>query len=252
MLDTIKSDLRKLLTVRSTYFLIIVGTLLASFIAFYVEAWWGKTGDAAGRMSLTPEALHTVVTSGAGAIATFACLVAILQVGHEYRYNTIMYTLTASSSRLKVFLSKMLTLTGYALAASSLALIVVVGMYFLGLSLRGADLPAQHFNVLPELARVAFYFMLYGMFGFLLGVLLRSLVAAIVVVFLLPSMVEPLLSLLLKGNSKYLPSSAFDGVIGMSHGSAALSANAAVLVSLVYLAVLSLAAWILFLRRDAN
>jgi ABC-2 type transport system permease protein len=253
MLDTIKSDIRKLFTVRSTYILLIVGTILATFVAFYVEAFWGKSGSPAGRMSLKPFAIHEVLAGAASLITTFLAIIAILQVGHEYRYNTIMYTLTASPSRLKVYLSKLLTLSIFSLLAGSLCVLIALGAYILGLSIKGAELPVQDFRILPELARMVFYLLAYGVLGVALGLLVRSLIVAITIIFIVPSMIEPLLGMVLHDNAKYLPISSLDQVMNSTTmQGAALSHNTAILVSGSYLLVLAVVALVLFLRRDAN
>jgi ABC-type transport system involved in multi-copper enzyme maturation permease subunit len=196
--------------------------------------------------------LREIIGATAGMAATFTCIIAILQVGHEYRYNTIMYTLTASNSRLKAFLSKLLVLPVFSLLFGALMVVFGIGCYYLGLSFRDASLPAQEYNVLPELARLAFYMVAYGVLGFALGMLLRSVIAAIAVFFILPSMVEPLLGLLMKDKAAYLPISALDQIMGVAMGGSRISPNAAVITGAIYLAVLGIVALVLFQRRDAN
>lgn len=94
------------------------------------------------------------------------------------------------------------------------------------------------------------------MIGLVLAVLFRQIVAIIVTLFLVPSTVEPLLSMLLKDNAKYLPFTALDSVITGSGttatGNAALSAAAGAVTFGIYLAVLWVVTWIVFLRRDAT
>lgn len=248
MMANLRSDIRKLMTVRSTYVLFTLAILLAAGGTFYL----GSNSSPITRLSLAPNALLEIIKNTAGLAATFVCIIAILQVGHEYRYNTIMYTLAASSSRLKVFLSKALTLSVFSLIFGMVVIAVSLSAYFIGLSIRDASLVPQQFDWLPEIARVSFYLMAYGLLGFILAMLLRSIIGAIAVLLLLPAMIEPLLSLVLKGNAAYLPIASFDQIIRASIVPSNLSPNQAVITVLIYLSVSGLVAWLLFRYRDAN
>src|ERR1700744_3733974 len=105
MIATLKAEFRKLLTVRSTYVITGLVLVLVIFVAFYVEGW---RLDSAGLRD--PTQLAGDVT-GALMITVFGAIVAILLMTHEYRYNTIMYTLTSSNSRSKVFISKFIVVS---------------------------------------------------------------------------------------------------------------------------------------------
>jgi ABC-type transport system involved in multi-copper enzyme maturation permease subunit len=234
----------------------IFAALFGCFFGFFVEAWLGKSGSPAARLTLSSSAIQEMMANAAGSVTTFVCIIAILQIGHEYRYNTIMYTLTASSSRLKVFLSKLVTLSVFSLVACAFTIILTLGAYILGLKLKGAELPVQQIDLVPVLLRLGAYFLAYGVFGFLLGVIVRSLIASIAILFILPTMIEPLLGLLLRDNSKYLPMTALDGITGSSlnqqASSSFLQPNSALLLTVGYLLILGVVGWILFARRDAN
>src|SRR5258708_7634109 len=109
MIASLKSEFRKLLTVRSTYFITCLVTALVIFIAFYIEGW-----------RLTPVGLRdpnqlTGDVFGALNLTIFGAIVAILLMTHEYRYNTILYTLTNSNSRTRVLFSKVIVVSAYAL-----------------------------------------------------------------------------------------------------------------------------------------
>src|ERR1700690_121413 len=99
MRAALKAELRKLLTVRSTYFILIVVLLLEVLFAFYISGWRATATDLH-----SSGALSSAVTDAVTAVSIFSALVALLLFTHEYRYNTIMYTLTASNSRSRVLL----------------------------------------------------------------------------------------------------------------------------------------------------
>ncbi|MEK7152494.1 MAG: hypothetical protein AAB834_00975, partial [Patescibacteria group bacterium] len=117
---------------------------------------------------------------------------------------------------------------------------------------KGNELATQQFFFGEVIWRLAFYLWAYAMTGLLLGVLFRHVVGALVTLFLVPTTVEPLLGLLLKENTKYLPFSALDQVISNGMLSSVLAHNKAALLFGAYLAVGWIIAWFLFLRRDAN
>lgn len=257
MIDLIKSDIRKLLTIRSTYFLSLIGLLLAGGVSFYFEGYKGNSGSPAA--NLDANALQVIVFSSAGMSVIFVTIIAILLMAHEYRYNTIMYTLTSSASRTKVLLSKALTVSFYALFYGALTAAVGLGSYMVGLSLRDAVLPTQDFDLWSVFGKVIAYFIGYALVGLLIATLVRNLVGAIVFFLIIPSTIEALIgSFILKENGAYLPFRSLDNIIGISADpSASMYASqvqpaTSIAVAAAYIAVTMLIAWVLFLKRDAN
>lgn len=252
MSDTLKAEFRKLLTVRSTYLITGLVTILVMFVAFYLEGW---RLDAAGLHD--PGQLASDVT-GALNVTVFGPIAAILLMTHEYRYNTIMYTLTSSNSRSKVLLSKFIVVSLYALFLTVLIGVLSPLMAYLGIHAHGHTLVHQTLHYGNLMWRSLFFGWGYGMAGLLLAVLTRNQVASIVSLFLIPSVVEQLLGeLLLKHNSVYMPFSALFQVLdGSTHGggptSSSMSPAKAAGVYCAYLVVGWAVAWMLFLRRDAN
>lgn len=251
MVGTIKAEIRKLFSVRSTYVLLGIIFGLAALLNFYVEGYWGQSGSAAA--TLQPVAYKEIIANGVGMAALFISIIAVLQMGHEYRYNTVTYTLTANARRTQVFLAKVLVIGVFAVLTGLVVGVFSLLMYRLGLSLRGASLPAQDFDTMTHFMRIAFYAFAYGMVGLLVTILLRNLIGAIVFLLIFPVTVEPLLGLLLKGNAVYLPFSALDHVMGAAviQGNN-LTPAAATWLSILYLGILGAVTWLVFVRRDAN
>ena len=245
----LKAEFRKLLTVRSTYVITIALTIGVIFIAFFLEGY---------RLSAIqlrdPTQLSGDVT-GALNLTVLGAIVAILLVSHEYRYNTITYTLT-SNSRNKVLFAKFITISAYALFLAALIGVLSPVMSYLGVHAHGHSLGPQTFHAANLAWRSLFYGWGYGMAGFLLVLLTRNQVAAIVTLFVVPGVIENLLGfLLLKHNSVYMPFSALSQVINTSQAgptSSNFSPAHAALIYCVYLVVGLVAAWVLFLKRDAN
>jgi ABC-2 type transport system permease protein len=249
MISTLKAEFRKLLTVRSTYLVTALMLAFVIFIAFYIDGW-----RLSGITLMDPNALAGDVL-GALNLTVFGAIVAILLATHEYRYNTIMYTLTASNSRTKVLISKFIVISAYSLFLAVLVGVLSPIMSHLGIHIHGNTLVPQTFHFGDLAWRSLFYGWGYGMAGLLIALLLRSQVAAIAALFLIPSIAEQLLSLLLRKNAVYLPFTALSQVIdsGMARaGGGSLTPGRAALTFGCYLLVGWIAAWILFLWRDAN
>ena len=197
MIAALKAEFRKLLTVRSTYIVTALVLLLVIFVAFYVEGWRLSTANLHDPMQFSGD------VTGALNITVFGAIVAILLMTHEYRYNTIMYTLTSSNSRSKVLISKFIVVSAYALFLTVLIGVLSPVMSYLGLHLHGHTLVPQTLHYGNLIWRSLFYGWGYGMAGLLLAVLTRNQVASIVALFLIPDLAEQLLGLLLKHNTVY-------------------------------------------------
>lgn len=244
MFAALKAEFRKLFTVRSTYVIIAGATLLILFITGYARGFKADVKE-----------LHDVhylvmaVINAIDVVAVFGSLIAIFLFSHEYRYNTIMHTLTSVNRRSKVLLAKILVMTSFAgLLALAVSMLAVLATY-VGVHLAGHQLAVQSLPVSDLLWRGLFYAWGYAMIGLLLVVLTRNQAFSIVTLFFFPATVEGLLSLILKDNAAYLPFTALNGVL---ESSSHLSHPQAALVFLGWLLGLWAVAWLLFLRRDAT
>ncbi len=251
MKDALTAEFRKLLTVRSTYFITGLMTLLVILVGFYAQGWRLMGADLQN-----PNQISSVLL-GISAVKVFGAIVGILLMTHEYRYNTILHTLTSSNSRSKVLWSKFIVVSVYAILLSVFTGVLAPLMVYLGVHAHGHVLAPQIIDYGTIVWRNLFYGWGFAMAGLLLAALMRNQIAAIVALFLIPGIVEQLVgALLLKHNSVYLPFSALGQVLsGPSNGaptSSAMSAGKAALVYCAYVIVGWIIAWILFLKRDAN
>jgi ABC-type transport system involved in multi-copper enzyme maturation permease subunit len=249
MINSLKAELRKIYTVRATYASLAFCFLIMCVYAFWVEGY--KAGDG----SRSPADLHKIaflIRDAVGNLAFFGGIVGILSFTNEYRYNTIMYTLTASNSRVRILLSKIFSVTLFSIFFTLFVAIFATLLMYIGLSLKGVSLGHQS---LPAdiIYRAFFTSWGYTMIGLLFASLIRSQVGAIATFFIFPAFVEPLAGLALKDNRIYLPFTAMQQVSvpspDLKH---ALSPGKAALVFSAYLVIGWLVAWYLFLKRDAN
>lgn len=248
---SLRSEFKKLLTVRSTYFTTAFVLALTLFISIFVYGY--KEARPAADPLFVADLLYQVL----GLVAMAGVILSILLVAHEYRYNTITYTFTLSRRRLSVLLSKVIVMFSYtAVVAAAMLIIAYLGGKF-GISLHHAVLAPQHFNVGEAIAQYFAYTWGYVLSGIILAVIIRGLVGSFVAYFLIPT-AESILSLIIKGNTKYLPFRALDATAAIPNqqnidmGLTTLSHMTAFIVTCAYLGFFGLIAVILFVKRDAN
>ena len=256
MIPTLKAEFKKLLSVRSTYLTSLAALLfVAGLIAFYGQGFKTEPKDLNSLFLVGTITIFSNITAIAGAI------IALLLLAHEYRYNTIVYTLTASNSRSKVLAAKIITVLLFVLGLSLLVIGSALALSVAGVAAAGHSLPHQDINILTYLAKSVFLCEGYAMFGLLLAALVRNLVGAIVILLVVPNTIEGLLSLLLKHNSVYMPFTALQQVVQSPVIANApkrladtgyLSPVKGALVFLCYLVGGWAITWYLFLRRDAT
>lgn len=249
MKSNLKAEFRKIFSVRSTYVILAFVLILEIFFAFYVSGWHVNAHDLHAHNTLANDVVQAV-----NAVSVFGALMAVLLVTHEYRYNTIMYSLTLSRSRSRVLLAKVLVISVVAIVFT-----VIVGSLSLLFSLLGAHLHHLKFvsQSLPYGTLIwhnLFFGWGYAMAGLLIAALIRNQIGAIVALFIAPTTIEGLLGLLLKKNTAYLPFTALHTVTGQGMNTYVndITPVHAAEVFMVYLIVGGAVAWILFVRRDAN
>ncbi len=259
MIPTLKAEFKKILTIRSTYATALIALLLSGFLSFYVQGFKTTFTGSATKDSLF---LAGTITQHANIISIFGALIALLLLAHEYRYNTIIYTLTASNSRSKVLASKIVAVFVFVFCYTVLLTIISFGLMVAGVAAAGHNLPHQDINYLTYFIKTIFFAEGYALVGLLLAALIRNMLAAVVVLFVVPGTVEGLLGLILKHNSVYMPFTALQQVIQaptlagvparrLATDTGYLSAPKGVLVFLGYLAVAWIVTWYLFIHRDA-
>jgi ABC-type transport system involved in multi-copper enzyme maturation permease subunit len=241
MFPLIKADIRKLFSVRSTYVILGLATILVSLISFYVYGYFASVEQEV----VYAEAAVTAASTG----ATFLAIIAILLICHEYRYNTILYALTATNSRTKVMLSKVAVVTVFALVVTALLMALGVLAAFIGTQVKGLELAPQTFNTVDVAWRSLYYGLAWAYIGLVFGFIFRHVVGAIVALFMAPTIGE-MLTFVLKDNVKYVPFNALDQIVLKAPDG--LTAGSAVVLATAFIAACWLVAWWLFRERDAN
>ena len=291
MIPTLKSEFKKLFTVRSTYFVTLLMIVLASLFTYLgtSRVYEDMQPPTEEQMSAPQEApseaqqqelkdqqfiepkltnklpKNTILNhmqSAAGLIGLLAAVVAILLMAHEFRYNTITHTLTASNNRSKVLISKIIVTITYTVVLTLLALGTVVIVTYAAVAIKDLILPAQDYDWIYVLSRLLAYTVGYSLLGLALITLVRNLTAGMVLLFFLP-LIEQIAGGIMQSQNldwaKYLPVTALTEVASVGFVGETLpddfittSVTSSLVSFGIFLVVLWIASWYLFIRRDAN
>lgn len=243
MMHNIRAELRKLFSVRSTYVVFIICMGLAVLFAFYGTGFRSHPSDLHN-----PYLLASQVSDAISFLCTIGALVAVLLVTHEYRYNMISYTVTTSRTRSQIIPAKILAITVYGLLFSAFFAVATPLLAYAGLHAHHAVYVAQtfHYGTLAWQALLGGW--AFFMYAFIIASLIRNQVGALVTVFVFPGVVEQLLNLVFRGNSKYLPYHAITNVL--TH--VTMSSDKAAIIVGIYIVAGWLVSWLLFLKRDTS
>lgn len=264
MIPTLKAEFKKLMTVRSTYGWCLVALAFLLIGAFYADGFKDSTniisGPDKGTLFIAGTLAHLP-----NVIALFGGLIAILLITHEYRYNTIIYTITASNSRSKVILSKLIAVISFTFIYSVIFTAIAVGLIFAGAAAAHHTIPHQDINYLTYFGKTLFFVEGYSLAALLFGTIIRNQLGAVAALLILPGTLESLLSLVLKKNSVYMPFTALSQVTQPPVINGAVPAHAArdltmgslspvkgAVVFLCYLIGAWIIGWYLFIKRDVT
>ena len=248
MIPEIKAEFKKVFTIRSTYIIIAITIALSIFFGFYIGGWHSDK-----LQLLDPLRIYGIAQQTINFLAIFPALIGLLLFTHEFRYNTVAYSLTLSNNRSKVFAAKLIVISVISLVSAAILLTISPLLADWGIRAHGLNLIHQSFFFRDIIWKGLAYGWMYALAGFVIAALIRNQIGAIVVLFIVPGTVERLLGLLLNNNVVYLPFSAFHAMLGADLGGgikSTISPISALYVSLGYI-VFSLAlSWVLFVKRD--
>ncbi|MCA9325185.1 ABC transporter permease [Candidatus Saccharibacteria bacterium] len=248
MIAALRSEFRKLLTIRSTYVILLIALGLEFIFAFYVPGWKINAIDLTSDNFLASQ-----VVSAVNVVSLLIAIVAILAVTHEYRYNTVTYTLTASNSRTKVFFAKFIAVMVFTAVAIAFYALLSPLLSVLAINLNHRHLGVQVYDVYSLAWRSVLAGVAMSAYGFILAMAIRIQVGALAALFFIPSTVESLLGLILKENAIYLPFGSLNALLGVNTpGEGAVSYTTAALTVGIYVVGGFLLTWFFFLKRDAN
>ncbi|UPK74465.1 hypothetical protein MU582_18815 [Nocardioidaceae bacterium SCSIO 66511] len=196
MIAALRYEWMRMLTIRSTYWLII-GTLGLYFLATMGVAL--ITRSVQGSTSGGAQVDAAIITLGASTgfapllMAYILGIIGVFSMGHEYRHQMIRATLTAVPKRLAVVAAKALTVAVVAAVAAALAMLVG---YFNAAVFSGRDVSFDA-ELRGLILGVMTYTALFALAGMAFAGLARNQTGAIVLMLAMPIVIEPIVRTIL-------------------------------------------------------
>lgn len=272
MTAALRYEWTRLLTIRSTYWLII-GTLGLYFLATLAVAL--ITASVEGAPTGGRQVDAAIITLGASTgfaplmMAYILGIIGVFSMGHEYRHQMIRTTLTAVPTRWALLAAKMLTVAVVAALAAMAAMLIG---YFNASLFSGHDV-AFDSEVRGLILGAMIYTALFALAGLAFAGLVRNQAGAIVLMLAMPIVIEPIVRtiLLIKAATsgdpgaigtlaKYLPFEAggklytradMSEMIDTLSGVEPLDAVGGGVCMAVFVGALLALMTVLFVRRDA-
>lgn len=257
MTGVLRYEWLRLRTVRSTWVLIALAIVLPVALTFFVA--WSTAGfliegEQAGPGGPGSEGFAPAGLSGPTVLLLGALLVTIgaAAFGQEYRHGLIRITLAAFPHRSTVFLAKIIMVTLVVSVTTVVAIILIAVANHLGLLLGGASASTDVVGSLQVQVRGLLVVLFFVLVALAITALTRNQPIGILVPIIAAAVVEPIISVIaLLQNWTWI-----DWVLPFNGAIAAVATTGAeawghLAVSLVWLLVLLIPAWVLFTRRDA-
>jgi ABC-2 type transport system permease protein len=240
----IKSELFKIRSTRTTLGLLI-GMIVLILLITLLSSLLGNVASLTGA-----ENQRQLLSVGSSA-GIFSALAGVLLITSEYRYGTIRPTYLFTPRRSVVLTSK---LAAGALAGLALGILgegFAFGVGDIVLAARGIPLSLSGGSLTLLLLGTVAGVVLFGAFGVGLGAIIRNQVGCIIALLAMGFVVDNLLFGLVPEVGRFTPTSASDGLVGltMKH---LLPPVGGALVLIGWVALLALIALPLTSRRDIN
>ena len=247
MTDLVLAELLKLRSTRTALGLLLVTLGVSVVPALLLVAL-------APRDMIQSDAAASFFAVATSLVPYVALTFGILGMTNEYRHGTITYTYLATPHRGRVMLVKLAVFGLVGAAMMLLATVLVQAVAVVGLSLRGV--PYAIDLSLTESALEVVVAGLMTAFGVALGALLRLQVPTVAGVLIWAFAVESIIAAVKPRIGVWLPFTVFSQVTGGKLGGAGsavgLDRPVAFLVSVVYIAVLGVAAVLISMSRDVT
>ena len=246
MIAALKAELQKLLSVRSTYVITFIAAAIAGAVSFYVFGYIADPKTLGASNYVTQQ-----ITGAISAVSIIGALAGVLLLANEYRYNTILYTLTSSSSRVRILLAKFVVTSLYMAVFTLIIGLLAAAGTVLGIQLKGNELAPQSIAYGELIWKTLYYAWGFGILALAMAAIIRSQVGAIVALFVVPLVLESFMGLALKENVSYLPFSALNTILfTITQDGANLGRH--LIVSIATIIGVWVVAFALLVKRDVN
>jgi hypothetical protein len=184
----------------------------------------------------------------------------ILGMTNEYRHGTITYSYLVTPRRWQVMAMKLIVYAAVGIVTMLVAVVLVSLVIRIGGAIRGVQIDATAGSTIGDYARQIVVAGLITTFGVALGALFRAQIITVAGVLIWALAVENIIVVLKPAIGRWLPFAVFDTVsAGQAAGSGSgaltvdmLTRPQAFIVSLIYIAIVSVAAVFISLRRDVT
>jgi ABC-type transport system involved in multi-copper enzyme maturation permease subunit len=244
MRNQIASEIRKLTSTRSAYWLLAGLVLVVAFTSASVVGADQMTTDLDAPLERQPFLVFPLTVA-----TVFTMILGIRSFTDEFRHGSIVPTLLARPDRRRVLGAKLVAVAAasvvYAVAAFGAALAVGT----VGLAIQGGTLSWSTTALVTMGGNLIVASVLWAGIGVGVGLAVRHQLAAIVGMFLWSLVVESALGALVPGVAKYLPDAAGSAIVGVDAANL-LSPGIAIAVLAGWMALATVVGAHLMQRRD--
>ena len=253
MIALARAELLKLRSTRTAlglFIVILVVTLvpLILIMALVPRDWLAEDG------------VNEFLVAASALVPLVLLVFGILGMTNEYRHGTITYSYLVTPRRWQVMVVKLVVYLLVGMLTMLVAMLLVYLAILIGGAVRGVDIDATGGSTLGDYARQLVVAGLVTTFGVALGALIRAQIITVAGALIWALFVENIIYVLKPAVGNWLPFVVFnqvsaaqmpgDGAEALTSG--ALSRPEAFLVSIAYIAIVSVAAVFISLRRDVT
>jgi ABC-type transport system involved in multi-copper enzyme maturation permease subunit len=241
----IRSEWIKLSTLRTTWILAALSIVTA--IAITAVA----VGTVQEEMS-SLERLDLLLTPAPLLVRLFILVLGILAFANEYRYGTIVPTLTAAPIRTELLGAKLIVLGGFGLVLGAVVTLASVVTGLTVLSIVGQPVSVFGGEIPRAIAGTILFYGICALLGVGVGVLVRQPTIAIGILIPWALFAEQALGAFLPNLVPYLPFTAGEQLYAVTTTGEPLDAGVGAALFLTWTAIAIVAGSLLFQRRDVT
>jgi ABC-2 type transport system permease protein len=244
MRNQIASEIRKLTSTRSAYWLLAGLVLVVAFGTASVVGADQMTTDLDAPLQHQPFLLFPMTVT-----TVFTMILGIRSFTDEFRHGSIVPTLLASPDRRRVLGAKLVAVAGASVVYAVAAFGTAIAAGAIGLAIQGGDLAWSTGALAAMGGSLIVASVLWAAIGLGVGLAVRHQVAAIVGMFLWSLVIEGAFGAFVPDVAKYLPDAAGSAIVGVNAANL-LAPGIAVAVLAGWTAVATVVGDRLMQRRD--
>ncbi|HSD48467.1 MAG TPA: ABC transporter permease [Actinomycetota bacterium] len=244
MKNQIASEIRKLTSTRSAYWLLAGLALVVAFTSASVVGAGQMTTNLDAPFERQPFLVFPLTVT-----TVFTMILGIRSFTDEFRHGSIVPTLLASPHRQRVLGAKLVAVSAAAVVYAVAAFATAIGVGATGLAVQGGELSWSTSALVSMGGNLVVASVLWAAIGVGVGLAVRHQLAAIVGMFVWSLVAEGALGALVPGIAKYLPDAAGSAIVGVDAANL-LAPGIAIAVLAGWAALAALVGGHLMERRD--